>query len=75
MKSAFALASAAALGQAVNVQEGYVIDLCPTDAQASPITMPSSTQLLGMTQAEGFVVAPPARTTGVYGLGAATRWN
>jgi len=72
MKSAFAFASAAAVGQAVNVQEGYVIDLCPTEAMVSPIVMAGSDQLLGMSQAEGFVVAPTS--TSSYGIGAA-RWN
>ena len=60
VKSAFVLASLAAFSQAVKVQEGYVIDLCPTEAQVSPITMPSSDQLLGLAREEGFAVAPSA---------------
>lgn len=62
MKSTFALASIAALSQAVAIQEGYVIDLCPTEAQGSAITMAGSEQLLGAAQQEGFMIAPAAST-------------
>lgn len=35
-------------------QSGYVIDLCPSDDPVTPITMPSTDQLLARSVAEGF---------------------
>ena len=56
MKSAFAIASAATLGNAVNVQQSYVIDLCPSEQQVTPIYMPSAASLLDTTRDEGFTI-------------------
>jgi hypothetical protein len=46
MKSAFAIASAATLGNAVNVEQSYVIDLCPSAEQVTPIYMPTASSIL-----------------------------
>ena len=56
MKSAFAIASAAVLGNAADVQQSYVIDLCPSEEQVTPIYLPSASSILDKTREEGFVI-------------------
>jgi hypothetical protein len=48
MKSAFAAACLAAISQAAQLEQGYVIDLCPSDEQPSAITMPSTDAILAV---------------------------
>ena len=56
MKSAFAIASAAAFANAVNVEQSYVIDLCPSEEQVTPIYIPSASSILSKTRDEGFLI-------------------
>ena len=47
MKYTLALAYAATLGFAASLEDGYVIDLCPSEEPVTPINLPSNAQLLG----------------------------
>jgi len=72
MKYTLSLAYAATLGYAASLEEGYVIDLCPSDEPVTAINMPSNTQILSHIKAfdeplggrwEG---AMSGRTVGAY---------
>ena len=56
MKSALAFASAA-VTQAANLEQasGYVIDLCPSQEQVAPMTMPSNASILNLNRQVGYV--------------------